>query len=82
MGSILKVVESLLTHTVHFLGQIKWEKNIGIPKIPFTGVPFTTQGGTLYQCVHGPKRPSNVDKYVSDTEVCWIIHTKISSGLE
>ncbi|XP_057290686.1 uncharacterized protein LOC130613345 isoform X2 [Hydractinia symbiolongicarpus] len=37
-------------------GQIKWEKNIGIPPIPFTGVPFTTEGSTTYQCIYGPKR--------------------------
>jgi len=38
------------------IGQIKWEKNIGIPPIPFTGVPFTTEGSTTYQCIYGPKR--------------------------
>ena len=44
-------------NTFNFLtGQIKWEKNIGVPPIPFTGIPFTTEGSTTYQCVFGPKR--------------------------
>ena len=82
LGGILRVVESLLTPRCTLSRSNKMGKNIGIPKIPFTGVPFTTQGGTLYQCVHGPKRPSNVNKYVSDNEVCLIMHAKILSRLE
>jgi len=37
-------------------GQIKWQKNLGVPPIPFTGTPFTTEGSTTYQCIFGPKR--------------------------
>ena len=50
------ILRILLEHFYIAIGQIKWEKNIGIPPIPFTGVPFTTEGSTTYQCIYGPKR--------------------------